>query len=63
MKKVVSFAAIGLGAYAYASSMDKKTKKQWKKKMDQFTFTNISNYLPNQHSMKQMGKRFSKAIS
>ncbi len=58
--------AIGAGAAYYAMSMDKKTRKKWKKRMSNANFLEefaLDDYIPNKRQMKRYQRKFKKAIS
>ncbi|RNA68766.1 hypothetical protein EBO34_02035 [Alteribacter keqinensis] len=58
--------AIGAGAAAYAMSMDKKTRRRWKKRMGNVNFLeefDLDDYIPSKRQMKRYQRRLKKAIS
>ncbi|WP_280768585.1 hypothetical protein [Salipaludibacillus daqingensis] len=63
MRALASLVAVGVGAYAYVASMDRKTKRRWKKRMTSMDFSMIEELMPNQRMMNQVRRQISKSFS
>ncbi|UCZ54384.1 DUF3918 family protein [Bacillus shivajii] len=63
MRVLASLVALGVGAYAYATNMDNKSRKRWKKRLGTMDFSTLEEMIPNKRSMKRMQKRMTKALT
>ncbi|PYZ98786.1 hypothetical protein CR205_09495 [Alteribacter lacisalsi] len=64
--RTLSLMAIGAGAAYYAMTMDKKTKKRWKKRIDNVNFLeefDLDDIMPTKRQMKRYRRRVKRAIS
>ncbi|MBB5173179.1 hypothetical protein [Texcoconibacillus texcoconensis] len=59
MRWIVSMAAIGVGATAYAMTMDRKTRKRLKKRFEPMRQMNMTNMLPKNGGMRKLRKQMS----
>ncbi|UTR14281.1 hypothetical protein MM221_17210 [Salipaludibacillus sp. LMS25] len=64
MRTLASLALIGAGAFAYAASMNRKTRNGWKKRMpSMINFRFVEDIMPRKRTMRQMRRQMSKAFS
>ncbi|PYZ94166.1 hypothetical protein CR194_01105 [Salipaludibacillus keqinensis] len=63
MRTLASIVAIGAGAYAFTASMDRKTKKRWKKRISSVDLSMFEDLMPEKRTMKRMRKQMNKAFS
>ncbi|WP_096188268.1 hypothetical protein [Evansella halocellulosilytica] len=57
MRVLASLVALSAGAYAYAATMDKGTRKRWKRRLQQVNFDRIEDIIPDRRTMGRMRKR------
>lgn len=61
MRTLASLVAVGVGAFAYMNSMDRKTKRRWRKRMAINSFK-LEDLMPRKRTMKRMRNQMSKAF-
>ncbi|WP_416149241.1 hypothetical protein ACM26V_23825 [Salipaludibacillus sp. HK11] len=61
MRTLASLIAVGAGGVAYASSMDQKSKKRWRKKLSSINSFIMKDLIPKDQ-MKRMRRQLSKAL-
>ncbi|MCR6110293.1 hypothetical protein HXA35_08125 [Bacillus sp. A301a_S52] len=64
MRTLASLAILGAGAFAYAASMNSKTRNRWKRRMpSMMNFRFMEDIMPKKRTMRQMRRQMSKAFS
>ncbi|MCE7790925.1 hypothetical protein K8O68_00670 [Salipaludibacillus sp. CUR1] len=63
MRTLASILMLGAGAYAYSASMDRKTRKRWKRRMNQVNFSFIEDLMPRRRTLRRMRRQMTRAFS